>query len=91
MDVVSLLCGKVGEVGMSDTYYFEIDENGEYHKVEPPKVNKNIVPVVRCQDCEHGIEGTWNYKENKMVHIRCEYRGEFHSPDWYCADGVKRE
>ena len=50
----------------------------------------DFVRVVRCQDCEHGIEGTWSFKESKVIHIRCE-DGAVHSPDWFCADGRKRD
>lgn len=41
-------------------------------------------PVVRCRDCKHGEPGECGYG------IDCY--GEFwHEPDWFCADGERRE
>lgn len=47
--------------------------------------SRDAIPVVRCKDCKHGqlINGEiWcsAYVPNTLV-----------SPDWFCADGVKKD
>lgn len=61
-------------------------------------VSNDVVPVVRCKDCMHGI---WD-EENEMwkcvesadydEEIR-EWFGfyEYHNGDFFCADGERRE
>ena len=44
-----------------------------------------VQPLVRCKDCKmQECEG-----RNGM--IVCDITGESHSPDWFCADGVKKD
>ena len=54
---------------------FFVDESG---KITPLPV------VVRCKDCKHGRQ----YEPNA---IDCEYRELATEPDWFCADGRKRD
>ena len=44
---------------------------------------KDLIGVVRCKDCKHG-------KADEYGNINC-YRCETHEPDWFCANGVKRD
>ena len=44
-----------------------------------PKVNKDIVVVIRCKDCKHYDYGC------KLLHTT-EIQG-----DWFCADGEKKQ
>ena len=39
------------------------------------------VPVVRCKDCKHWDAFTQSCEELDGIFL----------PEWYCADGVKRE
>ena len=74
---------------MSSIQYFEIDENGEYHKVEPPKPSKNLVVVVRCKDCKHWHRGECGSRgtcESENMNV-CG----FTDAEWFCADGRKRD
>ena len=44
----------------------------------------DAVPVVRCEDCK--------YHELYEEHHSCEWHGFADvKPDWYCADGERRE
>ena len=47
----------------------------------------DAVPVVRCKDCKH-FKPHYPFED-------CNYCGLGHGtrlkPDWYCADGVKKE
>ena len=49
------------------------------------EVNKDIVHVVRCIDCELRVG---ILKDGNI--IKC-VTGRYHDPDWYCADGVRRK
>ena len=60
-------------------HYFEVDENGDFHKVDPPTACKDIVCVVRCKDCY--------YRALKDPPMLCRVMGE----NWYCADGRKKD
>ena len=42
-------------------------------------------PVVLCKDCEHSK----SYSNGKM--FGCEFGNGLHEPDWFCADGERRE
>ena len=46
--------------------------------------SRDAVPVVRCRDCKHGRQ----YATNA---IDCEYRELATEPDWFCADGERKE
>ena len=50
-----------------------------------PKVNKNLVEVVRCKDCKHLLE-------HETGELECEIRAGWFpvKPDWFCADGERR-
>ena len=45
--------------------------------------------IVRCKDCKHGVNETYDLKENKIISIDCRF-AETHDPDWFCADGERR-
>lgn len=40
--------------------------------------------IVRCKDCKHGRQ----YDTNA---VDCEYRELATEPDWFCADGKRKE
>ena len=46
---------------------------------------KDLIGVVRCKDCKNhectDMYGDWV----------CEIDGSHRSPDWFCADGVKKD
>ena len=42
-------------------------------------------PVVLCKDCEHSK----SYSNGKM--FGCKFGNGLHEPDWFCADGERRE
>lgn len=44
---------------------------------------------VRCKDCKFGKESCGNMKCHKPG-MR-EYESDYHSFDWFCADGKRRE
>ena len=44
--------------------------------------------LVRCKDCKYNIFD-WNC--NMISCLRIGQPIEYHKPDWYCADGEKRE
>lgn len=41
--------------------------------------------VVQCKDCEHSK----SYSNGKM--FGCEFGNGLREPDWFCADGERRE
>lgn len=50
----------------------------------------DYLKVVRCKDCARGeleMDGP------AKGFINCPYQGygELHSPEWYCADGIRKE
>lgn len=47
----------------------------------------DVKPVVRCKDCKHYNDG-WCYNPNTYDDEKT--RGNT-APDWYCADGERRE
>ena len=48
------------------------------------KVASKKPEIVRCLDCKHGRQ----YATNA---IDCEYRELATEPDWFCADGERKE
>ena len=44
------------------------------------EVVSTYVPVVRCKDCKHYVGDGWCYLERIS-----------RKPDWFCANGEKRE
>lgn len=56
---------------------------------EPNGNPKDTVEVVRCKYCKHGrminiLNYTCTESKNHCEHI-------LHSPDWFCADGRKKD
>ena len=45
-----------------------------------------LVWVVRCKDCKHARRmcQPWN-------DLVCEKNGQVNKPDWFCADGERKE
>ena len=41
--------------------------------------------IVRCKDCRYGE------KMGANTEVYCNYRPGFHSGDWFCADGERKE
>ena len=44
----------------------------------------DAVPVVRCKDCK------WKIIDDEGD-LFCGFRGRYEKPDWFCADGERRE
>lgn len=42
--------------------------------------------LVRCKDCKHSGMGVIGHTQ-----LFCPAHAEYHDPDWYCADGVKKD
>lgn len=60
----------------------ELWQDEEYIKakiIRQPVVD--AVPVVRCRNC----------KFNHGINEECGCNGGYHSEDWYCADGKRRD
>ena len=49
----------------------------------------DVVPVVRCKDCKHGIRLVCDLAGNEG--ILCRHGNIYHRLDWFCADGQKRD
>ena len=44
----------------------------------------DVVELVRCKDCEYGVD--WDGR------LGCEWHGFYRTePNWFCADGERRE
>lgn len=42
--------------------------------------------LIRCKDCKHGgIDST------SHPNYWCSAHSEYHEPDWFCADGERKE
>lgn len=52
----------------------------------------DAVPVVRCKDCKHRSKEMYDYygNPNNKVYV-CQINDIAKKPDWFCADGEKRE
>ena len=73
-------CGcEPDECGYIDEYRKDRCKAGQYVEDAP---TVDAVPVVRCKDCRH-----W-YKHH-CAHGICAT--EKTNPDWFCADGERRE
>ena len=46
--------------------------------------------LVRCKDCKHGQYEEWDNGECVDRTVYCDGYGT-HRPDFFCADGVKKE
>lgn len=78
---------KDGEVGMKEIIIEVPDRFGQ--ELKPEKVNSEIKgELVRCEYCRH-------YGYNDMTNVDgfcyCLKRHEYPNPDWFCADGKRRE
>ena len=72
-------------MGWRDEDGYEVDDADEKRAIITNLVNGipavDAVPVVRCVDCK------FYYGVNE----ECGCNGVYHSEDWYCADGERRE
>ena len=52
------------------------------------KLLKELPDIIRCSDCRH-----YGYKDMTNVDgfCYCLKRHEYPNPDWFCADGKRRE
>lgn len=50
----------------------------------------NFVFVVRCKDCKHGEYKELDNRECVDKIVYCDDYG-IHEPDWFCADGERKE
>lgn len=69
---------------MGMTEYIMRYEN-EYLQLLPDKMQ----PLVRCKDCKY-----WYFADNRIPCEQenvCGRNGIAVTPDWYCADGERRE
>lgn len=72
--------------GEPSTEWYCVEDMLEY----APTVD--AVPVVRCRDCKHGYPlGLGEY--TPYIYCIKPYAGNWptHKPDWYCADGKRKE
>lgn len=62
---------------------------GQDHAIDVLRIvpAADVMPVVRCKDCKHYKDG-WCYNPNTYDDEKT--RGNT-VPDWYCADGERRE
>jgi hypothetical protein len=63
-------------------------------KKDALEVLEEMEAVVRCKDCK--FSGCYTTEENGNIYrISCHKRNnklnEWHKPDWYCADGERKE
>ena len=71
---------KVGEVVMIREYIIKIsDEIMEEEIADRPQ------ELVRCKDCKHQ-----NWVNAETGCIVCKFGRGTNAPDWFCADGEKR-
>lgn len=45
-----------------------------------------IQPLVRCKDCEHGEQSVLPNR-----HLWCRIHEFYREPDWFCADGERKD
>jgi len=88
---------KVGEVGMSETRskrkvefiesYWTGGEHGSDYQW-----NDNHGELIRCKDCKHVCmcDATEMFPDIP-VYAKCTLTDEVHEPDWFCADGERRQ
>lgn len=69
-----------GDMGMIREYIIKIsDEVMEDEIADKPR------ELIRCKDCDN--KECWGRAGN----VVCGIDGTPHRPDWYCADGVRKE
>lgn len=50
----------------------------------------NMQELIRCKDCKHGQYEEWDNGECVDKTVYCDGYG-IHKPDWFCADGERKE
>ena len=66
-----------------ETQKFFVDESG---KITPLPV------VVRCKDCKNVCMcDTSEIFPGISIYAKCTLTDKVHKPEWFCADGVKRD
>lgn len=54
-------------------------------------INPNVVKVVRCKDCIHGIPSSYDLRAMKASDVSyCNRYHMCHFEDYYCADGKRK-
>lgn len=46
----------------------------------------DVVEVVRCRDCKHNSTSS-----TRQFYQWCDEHHEYHVPDWFCADGERKD
>lgn len=62
----------------------------EVRKVFNAIPTADVVEVVRCGECEYW-DTTWNPRAAKNGEQYCPATDLYTTPDWFCADGERRE
>lgn len=77
---------KTGGVSNTGKAFYSLGQN---HAIDVLRIvpTADVVPVVRCKDCRYYNDG-WCYNPNTYDDEKT--RGNT-TPDWYCADGERRE
>lgn len=88
-------------MGWRDEDGYEVDDADEKRAIITDLVNGipavDVVPVIRCRDCEHFIDMTGtSYPSYCYKHTTFDTDGEFDNvfsvePDKYCAWGERRD
>lgn len=86
-NVARNLCGKVGEVEMSE----KVEFIESYIKVQGGDYqwSDNHGELIRCKDCVHWIPGIITDKDD-FIQPRCKRNGGGWSSDDYCSCAEKR-
>lgn len=50
----------------------------------------NAPELIRCKDCKHGQFEQWDNGECVDKTVYCDGYG-IHKPDWFCADGKRKQ
>lgn len=67
-----------------------LDEAAETIRVLDAVPAADVMEVVRCGECEYW-DTTWNPKAAKNGEHYCPATDLFTTPNWFCADGERRE
>ncbi len=73
------------EIGEAPCRACDIGDTIDYFIDEDISPTVDVVPVVRCKDC---VNKECFGRDGKIV---CDLDGFIHEPDWFCADGERRE
>lgn len=52
--------------------------------------NDNHGELIRCKDCKYG-DSVKNAKGEPMIECALLYEGWLKEPEWFCADGERKE